>query len=794
MPDRAETQAPAWLLPSLAGLLVCSGLCALTYQVLWLRLLALIFGVTVHAAATVLSSFMAGLAIGSLLAGKLADRASSPLRIFGLVELGIGGCALVTPLMLTGLQDLVAATAPYLPDSLALATLIRLVSSSAVLLIPTALMGATMPLVTTSLRSRAEGLGPKLGVLYASNTAGAILGAALAGFYLLPELGASRSFRLAAALNAVVGTVALVLARYLSRAPRTVSPRDEPSGKSVSVTASVEPAVAVYEAPRAPRFELATGGGMVLAASAISGFASLALEVIWFRLLGIFIGPTSYTFTVVLATVLSGIALGSAFASVLLRWRALDHLQGLALLQLLGAGLVLRSFAGLLVPSATPAWLQHSLTWLGVGFAAPAATMSLAVVLPASIFFGLSFPIGLRLWTHEGTEQGATGRRVGVFYSVNVAGGILGSLAAGFVLLPLFGSRASLVAMAALYLLAGVGLQVTCARQRPFLTGVAASLVVGLLIHAQSVPNPMDVMRRRIYTGRPVIWEDEGTQTTVAVAGAVNDRVLFLDGRHQANDSASMVFVHRRIGLLPAVLHPNPRRALVIGLGGGATPGGLSQYPHLSVDVVELSEGVIEAAGYFGHMNFDILQHPGVRIRADDGRSFLQRVREPYDVITADAIIPRHAGANSLNSVEYFRLVRRALHPRGVALHWNGGATEAEHKLILRAFVEVFPHATLWGDGSLMVGTIEPLVVSRSRLERLLEEPATRRVLGLMNVETVDHAVRIFKAGPDAIRTYLGAGVVLSDDRPLLEYFESLPQRPLELGGVSSDAATVFRP
>lgn len=775
MPTFRPVPAPRWLLPALTILLFGSGVCALVYQVLWLRLLALTFGVTVHAAATVLSSFMGGLALGSMLAGRLADRSAVPLRLFGQVELLIGICALATPTALGILQTGMAAAAPHLPDSLAFTSVVRLILSFLVLLVPTALMGATLPIVVKSSLTRREGLGTSISLLYAFNTAGAIVGAGLAGFVLLPQIGMTRSFLLASGVNVLVGLLAIVLARAVRRSdpgPPLPAPRAAPD--------AVGPAPARWTA-------------VLLLVSAMSGFASLALEVIWFRLLGIFVGPTSYTFTVVLAMVLAGIAIGSFLAAALLRWRSLDHLQGLALLQIAGGALVLRSFAGLLVPRPAPHWLQDLMGAADLGFAVPAVAMGLTVVLPASIFFGIAFPVGLKVWT-EARQASGLGRGVGIFYSINVTGGILGSLAAGFLLLPLLGSRTSLIAMAGLYLVAGIVLQSLCARRRPLVTGLAVSAIAAVVMQASVVPDPMDVMHRRIYTGRPVIWEQEGTQTTVAVAGAVNDRVMFMDGRHQANDSPGMVFVHRRIGLLPAVLHVSPRRALVIGLGGGATPGGLSQFPGLDIDVVELSSGVVEGAAHFSHMNFDVLGHPRVHIRVDDGRNFLQRVRIPYDVITADAIIPRHAGANSLNSVEYFRLVRAALAPDGVALHWNGGATHAEHRLILRAFVDAFPHATLWGDGSLMIGTKEPLTVSRARIEGMLNDPSSRQALALMNIASLDHMLRIFKAGPRAIATYLEGSATLSDDRPQLEYYESLPQEPLRLLDVSGTPDEVFVP
>jgi spermidine synthase len=773
MPEQPAAGAPRWLVPLLVVLLVLSGISGLVYQVLWLRLLALTFGVTVHAAAIVLASFMAGLALGSVVAGRLADRSTSPLRLFGLVEVSIGLFALVSPVILSALQSAFVSASPYLPDSVFLGSLIRVVLSFAVLLGPTALMGATMPIVIKSSLARMEGLGTRVGLLYAANTGGAIVGALLAGFYLIPQHGLSRGFLVGAAINTTVGVLAVIASRWLPR-------------RSAPAAAQAAP---IPQTPAAGRAAL-----VVLAVAGISGFASLALDVVWFRILTIFLGPTSYTFTVMLAAVLAGIALGSALAAPLLRGWRLDWLQALAVLQFVGAALVLGSFSGILVPGDAPVWLQRVLTSTGIGFAVPAVAMSLTVVLPPSLFFGLSFPIGLRLWAGADGHAGDTGRRVGLFYAVNVGGGILGSLLAGFLLLPVLGSRDSLILLAALYVVAGIALQVLCAPRRPLLTGLMTAGLVALIGQAQGVPDPLEIMRRRIYAGRPVVWQHEGMQTTVAVVGGTNNRVLFLDGRHQASDSPGTTFIHRRIGLLPMVLHEHPRRALVVGLGGGATPGAMSRFPGVSVDVIELSKGVIEAAAYFGHINFNILENPNVRIRLDDGRNFLQRVRTPYDVVTADAIIPRHAGANSLNSVEYFRLVRAALAPGGIALHWNGGETEPEYQLILGAFLAAFPHTTLWGDGSLMVGTLEPLTLSRSRIESLLAAPQTRDVLKLMNVETFDHLERMFRAGTADIRAYLGQAPVLSDDRPRLEYFASLPPIQRDLTKIGRQPGELVTP
>ena len=771
--DTRPAGAPFWLVPTLVCLLILSGICALVYQVLWLRLLALTFGVTTHAASTVLASFMGGLALGSFVAGRLADRVRHPLRLFGLVELSIGLCALATPTALAGVHRLYVAVFPHLPESLAIATAVRFALSFAVLLVPTALMGATLPIVVKSSVARIDRIGTRIGVLYASNTAGAIVGALLAGFYLVPHIGLTRSFLLAACVNAIVGVIAVTTSRYVRAIPLADIP-------APAAEATVFPRVSY----------------VVLAVFAVSGFASLALEVIWFRVLIVFLGPTTYAFTLMLASVLAGIAVGSAIVAPVMRLR-IDWLQVLAVLQMGAAVVAVQSFSTLRRAARVPDWLSSLAAWPGSDFLLPAAVSTVVAIFPTAVFLGLAFPVGLRLWAGTEPTERHTAERIGVFYSLNVCGGIVGSIVAGFVLLPELGSRGSLIAVSALFLLSGLVVQAALARRRPALTVlVAGGAVFVFAVQAQSVSQPLDMARRRFHSGAPALWHEEGIQTTVTVVGGpgTGNRVMFLDGRHQADDSASMIFIHRRIGALPAVLHPRPRRALVVGLGGGVTPGALSQFPGLQVDIVELSESVVRGAAFFSHVNFDVLHRGNVRAHLDDGRNFLLRTRTQYDVITADAILPHHAGANNVNSVGYFRLVRDALAPDGVALHWNGGATGTEFKLILRAFVAAFPDATLWGDGSLMVGTRQPLTLSRGRIEAMLNDPVTREVLALMHVESFDHLQRMFRASPADIRAFVGEGPILTDDKPAIEYFASLPQDERALTRIGRDPTAVIRP
>jgi spermidine synthase len=248
---------------------------------------------------------------------------------------------------------------------------------------------------------------------------------------------------------------------------------------------------------------------------------------------------------------------------------------------------------------------------------------------------------------------------------------------------------------------------------------------------------------------------------------------LHVSGNHQAS---SVGATHHRIGSLPMVVHPDPRQALVIGLGGGATAGAVAQHPGVSVDVVELSREVAQAADrFFRDVNYGVLRKPHVRLHVDDGRNYLLLTGKRYDVVTADVILPIHAGSGNLYSREYFTLVRQALKPGGLVLQWVAG-TEAEYKLIMRTFLSVFPETTLWADGSLMLGAVEPLQLRRADVEAKLEDPQRREMMASLGVRSFDDLLALYLAGPVELRNYVGEGPILTDDRPMVEYFLSLPR------------------
>jgi spermidine synthase len=312
---------------------------------------------------------------------------------------------------------------------------------------------------------------------------------------------------------------------------------------------------------------------------------------------------------------------------------------------------------------------------------------------------------------------------------------------------------------------------------------------------AANAADPFAIADAQLHRGERVLWREEGVQTTVAVhqrSGRPAFRILYLDGMHQSDDLASTVFVHHRIGALPVLLHPNPRRALVIGLGGGATPGVVAQYPNLEVDVVELSDAVVRGASFFSHINFELLQRPNVTLRVDDGRNFLLTTRNKYDVITADIILPRTAGAGALYAREYFELVRHALADGGIALQWNGAPGETPYKMIMRTFLSVFPETTLWGDGTLMVGSVRPFALSASAYAARREDPRLRQPFD-WDLDTLRNS---YLAGPDELRRWVGDGPMLTDNQPLIEYFLALPkdEPPPDLTRFSPRFEDLLRP
>ena len=767
------------------GLFYVSGIAGLIYQVLWLRRLSLVFGVTVYAASTVLAAFMAGLAIGSALSSRILRRGLSPLAAFGIAEILVGVTGLLSPYLLDAASSLYAALHRTAPDSLTVLTAARLISSFAILALPTAMMGTTLPLLSAAVSARGSANGTSISLLYAINTLGAMSGTLLSGLILIPAIGIQRSFLLAATLNVMVGVIAL----WIARADR-LAIADRPAKDGLDK----EPIDAAVTRP--DDLQLLPLWIVVI----VSGFASLGLEIVWFRLMLQFVIATTEAFTAMLATVLGGIALGGVVATWILR-SPRDQVAALGIVQAL-TGVAAAASMTFLLWTVEQGWKTMGL-WPAV----------LLAILPPAFFMGIGFPLALGIagrkadWGRtpkfaldtgmiSGSDpnpppdpQEHVARRIGTMYSLNVAGAIAGSLLAGFVLLPRFGSVNALIALAALFVASGLWLSVS---RRRWIAAVA--IVSAFAWLARDFPDPFKIAIDRRYADRLLeFWRHEGAQTAVSVRASQFQHVLYLDGLHQANDQPDMVRLHRAIGHLPMVLHGHPKDVLVVGMGGGATPGAVSQYPDAQIQIVELAEGVRQAAQFFKHVNYDLLTRPNVSVRIDDGRNFLALTDRRFDVVTADIIQPGHAGAGHVYSRQYFSLVRNALKDDGVVLQWIGHRPRVEYTLIMRTFLEVFSEATLWYDANFMVGTKQPLRIDPEALDRLRQYETTRAALDAVGLTGFDVLRSWYTAGAEEMRAFVGDGPVLTDDRPLVEYHHWLPrpeeQPPLNLSSLKGDVA-----
>ena len=757
--------------PSLSAavgtLLFLSGAAGLIYQVAWVRLLGLAFGVTVFAISTVLAAFMGGLAIGSFFGGRRAALTTSPLRTYGLVELGVGATALLTPWAFRLLQDVYAGLSQAV-DAPLLAGAARTALALAVLLVPTALMGATLPLAVGGVRVQRGHVREDawtMGLLYATNTAGAIVGCLLSGFVLIGRLGLSETIATAAAANLAAGLGGLVLS---TRARRSSSLSARSRGEGEDASAPEPNSASERNAERLAR--------AALWAFAASGAISLAYEVVWSRILAVLFDSSIYGFVLMLATVLAGIALGGAAGGVLVRVRpspatagaafgAIELGIGLAAVLALAAfGNAYDALTGLRDqgPAILARFVRTDLRLMAV--------LCVLTVLPAALLMGASFPMAARL---SAAGAASLGRRLGGVYAGNVTGAIGGSLLAGFVMLPRLGAQNAMLLLALANVLVGTVLLAQIASARRAASAVALALgVIGVATLSRPVH---EVVFHQHFPDQQLLAYWQGQENTVSVGrDASGVQTLFTNSRGQTNDSPDLVRYHRVMGHLAALLAPSRApRALVVGLGAGATPGALAQHANAEVDVIELSESVIAAAPYFRGANADVLARPNVHLAVDDGRNFLLRNRQPYDVVTADVVHPYDAGATNLYSVEYFELVARSLAPNGIMVQWVSPGSAFEHSLIVRTFLRAFPNATLWLGGDLLVGSPSPLVLDPAELEARLADPDARASLAEVGFNHAEDVLAQFRGTPAQLHTYAGDGPILTDDHPILEYFQS---------------------
>ncbi len=739
---------------------VLSGLSGLVYEVAWTRKLGLIFGSTAIAASICLAAYLGGMAAGSYLWGRLADRMRRPGWAYGAMELGIGAYGLVSLAIFDVLQPMRARFWGQLAEPFSGMLDFALVGLA--LLLPTMLMGGTLPALLRAVQSKDCPVQKDVGVFYSANTFGGVAGVAIAGFGLLPQIGLHGSVRFAAVLNLLLGAVVLLMFRRAEAAP-TVE-----STNSFSPPAWI-PAIVI----------------------AVSGFTALFCEVVWTRSLEPIVGSSTWSFSIILTTFLLGLAVGIAIGGRFsMRFPRIPPLVLLAASQLF-AGLFVS--AGLYLLNFLPLWfvtLYGAASGNTAVFLLFQGALCGSICLLPAVFTGASFPL-----TVASAGARATPGMAGRLYAVNTAGTIAGAFLSGLILIPWMGLRNCFLLASSLSL-AMAALAVVSASEWPWrVRRIAAAVPVATAaVFVFTAPQWDRVpMMTGVFDSAPMILRDgydryierlrsakvlfyrEGYGATVSVFERGNRRSIALDGRVEAGTSAA---TQTALGHIPAALNRDFHRAFVVGFGSGGTAGCLALHGLERVDVADLEPAVFQAAPLFSEVNHNVLSNPRVHTHAADGRSMLVGASEgSYDLILSQPSLPWAPGAAKVFTLDFYRLARSRLRPGGVYGQWFQlyNLNETGVRSMLRTFAEVFPEVLVLTAGRqagelIMFGSDRPIRIDWNRLNALYNSPTSSADLRRVGFSAKGVLLARVLFGTREVAGIAGSAPLNTDDNGSLEF------------------------
>jgi spermidine synthase len=770
----------------IVALFVASGLSSLIYQVVWTRTLVLVFGSTTFATSTVLGVFMGGLALGSFVAGKYCMRVKNPFLAYGILEGIIGLWALLVPFFFEAAVPLYkmawqAFHLQALPFSV-----LRLIMTALILIVPTSCMGATLPLLAKFVTDSLSYVSSRVGSLYAANTWGAVVGAALAGFCLLPALGLQTTTFISAGINFALAAIVILAARKMN------------SVASVGTVADATTAdTATAEVKVAEKHVIPLTTKLVMAAFAISGAVAMTYEVAWTRTLLMVIGSSTYAFSIMLTTFLIGIFLGSLICSRFID-RAKEPIGWFAALQI---GLC---FAGLL-----SMYLFNQLPWLnlvvnGHFLNDPNAGLFFRfllagrVLLPITLILGAIFPVVVKCCADN---LNAVGRTVGTLYSCNTLGAIAGALLAGFVVIPAIGVENALIGSCAVNLLVGIGLLFMAKQIRvPVRIIVAATAIVVasffiikpqvwdrvVMLSAQTARRQMlllplkmngfDEWRDALRSVSEAAYWKDGESSTVGVLRFKKDGGLSLvtNGHIDASDKADMS-TQILLGAYPCLWRTGVKDVAVIGWGSGVTVGAAEQFPVKSITAIELEPAVIEAGRFFNHVNHKADEDPRVTMEINDGRNYLLATDKKFDVIVSEPSNPWQAGVCNLFTEQYFKICKDRLNSGGVFAQWLQTLeipTENIRQIISalhNQFPYILPMTTDRGN-LVLLASDQPLELNEETFNKAMQNPAIKKEFERCNIKSFNSLLAHVAAMPDSIDGLVAGAPPNIDDTNRLEY------------------------
>jgi len=766
--DRVPRRFSAPGLPLVLLLFVGSGTAALIYEILWFQLLQLVVGSSAVSLGILLGTFMGGMCLGSLLLPRLISTRHHPLRVYGWLELGIGAIGILVLSLIPLIGGLYTAWGGYGLQGF----LLRGAFAAVCLLPPTLLMGATLPAVARWVETTPAGVA-WIGFFYGGNIAGAVVGCLLAGFYLLRVYDVAIATYVAAAVNTAVAAISFALAAATTRPAETVA-ASVPAESDTREPVASQPASVIY---------------VVIA---LSGFCALAAEVLWTRQLGLLLGGSVYTFSIILAVFLIGLGIGSAGGSVLAKTMA-DPGLALGWCQILVAAAI--AWTAYLLAESLPYWpIAPSISSIWFTFHLD-LTRALLALFPATVLWGASFPLALA----AAAQKQDPGRLVGRVYAANTAGAIMGALATSLLLVAWIGSQhaqqllMALAAIAALLLLVPRAAAAATARLRFAVLLLAAGGLTLTLIATVPPVSPWLVAYGRFAPGwvgiGDIVYVGEGVHSSVAVSRTPDGGLKYhAAGKVQASSEPQDMGLQRMLGHLTTLLPDNPRSVLIIGYGAGVTTGAVAIDPRVErVTIAEIEPLVPEVVSrYFSEFNENVASNPRVHVRIDDGRHYLLTTDEKFDAVTTDLVDPWVKGTAALFTKEFFEEVKQRLNPGGVVtifVQLYETSPEAV-KSEVATFFDVFPNSAIFGNtregrgyDMVLIGQVEPLRIDLDEMVRRLSSPEYARVkesLGSIGIASAPELLATYAGRPSDLSEWLRQATITHDSDLRLQYLAGM--------------------
>src|SRR3989338_3209116 len=756
-----------------------SGASGLIYEIVWTRLLSLVFGVSSFAISTVLTVFMAGLGIGGYTFGKLIDKRGNPLKVYALLEILIGLYAILLPNIFSLTEWLYIKLHVLTGGSFLLLSAERFLISFFILIFPTTMMGGTLPVISRFLIKSENRIGVDTGVIYSLNTFGAVAGCIITGFYLIEVIGVTQSLYLAAVLNLIAGVGAYVI----SQKPEARSQKSELKAKDLKIV-NLQSSI----------FNIQS---LILLAFGFSGMAALSYEVLWTRVLILILDNTIYAFSIILVTFLFGIAGGSLIYSQISNLtthsRRCPEISNITLFAVFQILIGLMGFLSLLLfanHNFIASQLNNFISWasqfVGIGhwqgrmFAT--FLMAFFIMIIPTLLMGASFPAVAQTLKFEMKD---IGKGIGKVYLINTIGAIIGSFSAGFILLPLIGIQKSIIWTGAIPLLFGIILIYMSKRSiaRYFISILSITISVIIIIFIFRMGDiPKLISVGKTDKGNEILYYKEGIAGTVIVSSQETDltpfrkpvKRLWIKGDPIAGEFRGALQLERLQAHLPLLFHPDPKDALIICFGTGSTAGAVSDHNVNEIYAIDILKEVFNSGEYFSEGNRNVLNDGRFRMIIEDGRNFLLTTDKRFDLITSEPPPPSNAGIVNLYSREYYMLCKSRLKEGGMVSHWIPlhHLSEDDFKMLVSTFVSVFPHSTMWFTkwDAIMIGSNEKLSIDFEKLKERFNNKKIYESLKEIGISNPFQLLSTFMIDEDGLHKFVENIPVVADNNPYVEF------------------------